>query len=111
MQRPLCCAQAPDIFAFVAFACFAANAGDIDAVASAAAIPILTIHFMKTSQIIPKGKVSRLALSGQAWCLADGFVSCAHDRWRRPDPAPIHRAAVSQLARTRRSACRRADEN
>ncbi len=53
MQRPLCCAQAPDIFTFVVFTCFAAIAGDIDAAASAAAIPILTIRFMKSSQIIP----------------------------------------------------------
>jgi hypothetical protein len=35
-QRPFCCAQAPDIVAFVAFACFAANAGDVNAAARAA---------------------------------------------------------------------------
>jgi hypothetical protein len=47
MQRPLCCAQAPDIVAFVAFACFAAIAGDVDAAARAAAIAILTTNLME----------------------------------------------------------------
>src|SRR5215472_16791320 len=47
MQRPLCCAQAPDIFAFGAFACFASAAGEIDTAARAVAIVALTIHFME----------------------------------------------------------------
>jgi len=46
MQRPLCCAQAPDIV-FAGFACFAAIAGDTDAAARTAAIVVLTTHLME----------------------------------------------------------------
>jgi len=74
MQRPLCCAQAPDIFVFDDFACFAAIAGDIDDAASAAAIATLTIHFMKASQTLPAAKLSGIARSGQARRLSAGIV-------------------------------------
>jgi hypothetical protein len=66
MQRPLCCAQAPDIFAFGVFACFAAIAGEIDTAARAVAIAALTIHFMEgpLRSHSPKN-LARIALSGQ----------------------------------------------
>jgi mannose/cellobiose epimerase-like protein (N-acyl-D-glucosamine 2-epimerase family) len=65
-QRPLCCAQAPDIFALVAFACFAAMAGDADAAARTAAIVILTTHFMDASPKLRSQKeLARIVLSGQ----------------------------------------------
>jgi hypothetical protein len=66
MQRPLCCAQAPDIFVFATLACFAAIAGDIDAVASAAAIAILPIRFIKALPDLLTGKLSGVAPGGQA---------------------------------------------
>jgi hypothetical protein len=46
-QRPLGCAQAPDIFGFGDFACFAAMAGHVDAAARTAAIAILTTNLME----------------------------------------------------------------
>jgi hypothetical protein len=47
IQRPLGCAQAPDIFGFGDFPCFAAMAGHVDAAARTAAIAILTTNLME----------------------------------------------------------------
>jgi hypothetical protein len=56
MQRPLGCAQAPDIFGFGSFACFAAMAEDIDAPARAAATAMLTNRLMgKPRRFRPEG--------------------------------------------------------
>jgi hypothetical protein len=66
MQRPLCCAQAPVIFAFVALTCFAARAGDIHA-ATAIAIMMRTTDFMETPPDSgSEKKLDAIALTRQA---------------------------------------------
>jgi hypothetical protein len=65
MQRPPCCAQAPDI-APAGFACFAAMAGDIDAAARTVAIVIPTTHLMEGPRRFRRQKkLAKIAGSGQ----------------------------------------------